>query len=361
MPRLVLMSVAPAGLLAVLSFRPPAAVALPLYASREGATCVTCHFDPNGGGMRNEFGFYYGKNRHSMGEEEKWANVTVTPQVNDWIRLGLDTRFMYYVSHVQSSTTTSTFLPMEGQVRIGISPLENLTIIGTQGIVVESGYPDSYVARELYALFHGFKHGLYFQAGRFRSPFGLRQEDHTSFTRQYLAFDSQREDAGVEVGAAGKHWFGQFAATNGGEPFGENAGAFAAKVGRATRAFQLGLSGYVRTHSTAEDVQSWSAYASTTRGPFTLLGEYVGGDLGSGGDQASFLELVYRASRGMNLRAKVDEYNPDVAGVDKFYRYLAEVDLNPMPFTNIKLSYRHNSYSGTSDIDEALAMLFVPF
>ena len=100
---------------------PSVADALPLYASREGATCVTCHFDPNGGGMRNDFGFDYGKNRHSMGAEDRWSNVTVTPQLNDWIRLGLDMRFMYYASHRggsdPTSTTTSTFFPMQGQMK----------------------------------------------------------------------------------------------------------------------------------------------------------------------------------------------------------------------------------------------------
>ncbi|MGH7681417.1 MAG: hypothetical protein ACRENN_05465 [Candidatus Eiseniibacteriota bacterium] len=354
-------------LIAVWVAVPPQAAALPLYASREGATCVTCHFDPNGGGMRNEFGFYYGRNRHSMGAEDRWANVKVTPQVNDWIRLGLDTRFMYYASHVKnpspspSHNTVSTFFPMEGQMRIALTPLENLTVIGTQGIVVESGYPNSYVARELYALFHGFKHGVYFQAGRFRSPFGLRQEDHTSYTRQSLPFDSQREDAGVEVGATGKHWFGQFAVTNGAQPFAQNAGAFAAKIGRAAGSFQFGLSGYARVYSGVGDVNSWSAYASTTRGPVTVLAEFLGGDLGGSGDEAAFLELVYRVSRGVNLRGKVDEYDYNIAGVDKYFRYLAEVDLNPMPFTNIKVSYRHYSAPILPDLDEGFAMLFVPF
>ena len=30
---------------------------VPLFAARQGLMCGTCHFDPNGGGPRNEFGF----------------------------------------------------------------------------------------------------------------------------------------------------------------------------------------------------------------------------------------------------------------------------------------------------------------
>jgi hypothetical protein len=343
---------------------PSAVDALPLYASREGATCVTCHFDPNGGGMRNEFGFYYGKNRHSMGVEDKWSKVTVTPQLNDWIRLGMDMRFMYYASQASGSSTLdqSTFFPMEGNLREAITPYENLAIIATQGIIVESGSPNSYVAREIYAMFRGMPHGAYAQLGRFRLPFGLRQDDHTSYTRGYLPYDSQREDAGVEVGAVGKHWFGQFSFTNGSQPLTQRANNFTAKIGHASQAFQFGVSGYSRAYSNFDDVVRWSVYASTTRGPFTLLGEYVGADFHAGGDQAAFAELVYRVSRGVNLRAKLDYFDQLQSPIPFVRsRYLAEIDFNPMPFTNFKVSYRHHNYHAEEDLDEVLGMLFVPF
>jgi len=347
--------------------------AFPLYASREGRNCITCHFDPNGSAMRNDFGFNYGKNRHSMGEEEKWSKVTVDPQLNDWIRLGLDTRIMYYASHVDGSSqvTSSTFFPMEGNLRLAITPHDYLTIIATHGLVVESpGFPDSYVAREIYGLFHGFAKDLFIQVGRFRLPFGLRQEDHTSYTRAFLPYDSQREDAGIEIGAIGNNWFGQASLTNGGDPFNQRAGTFVGKVGRASRAFQFGLSGYQGTGFVAgSNFHRWSLYASTTRGPFTILGEYVADDFKPDeSEKAAFTEVVYRASRGVNLRAKLDYFGP-VAGdpfVEVRRRYTAEVDINPIPFTDIKVSYRRYSYSSTqnvstSDYDEYFAMLFIPF
>ncbi len=342
--------------------------ALPLYASREGRNCISCHFDPNGSAMRNEFGFNYGKNRHSMGEEERWANVTVNPQLNDWIRLGLDTRFMYYASHEDgtSGASASTFFPMEGNLRVAIQPHDYLTIIGTHGLVVESpGFPNAYVARELYGLFHGFAKDLYLQVGRFRLPFGLRQEDHTSFTRSTLVlpYDSQKEDAGIEVGAIGNKWFGQGSFTTGGYPFSEQASTFAAKVGRASRAFQIGLSGYDETDNHLPDVYRWSLYASTTRGRFTVLGEYVADDFNPDvSRRGAFTEVVYRASRGVDLRAKLDYFGPQPGSfASQVRRYLAEVDINPMPFTDIKISYRRYNYDGSPDNDEYFAMLFIPF
>jgi hypothetical protein len=346
----------------VASMIPAAGEGLPLYASREGRTCNTCHIDPNGGGIRNDFGFMYGKNRHSMGVEDKWSNVTVDPQLNEWIRLGVDFRFMYYASHIQGSdhVQASTFFPMQGNLRVAITPMEQLAIVGSQGIVVESpGFPSSYVARELYALFRGFAHGAYIQAGRFRIPFGLRQEDHTSFTRTELPYDSQREDAGIEIGAVGTNWFGQASVTNGEEPFGGRVNVFAAKVGRAAPAFQFGLSAFSEVSAHVKDTYRGSLYASTTRGRLTFLGEYVADLEDLEDDQAAFAEVVYRASRGVNVRAKFDYAHPRPFAA--FRRYLGEVDLNPMPFANVKVSYRYYNYDDIPDVDELFAMLFVPF
>lgn len=344
------------------------AEALPLYASREGRNCTTCHFDPNGSGMRNDFGFNYGKNRHSMGEEERWSNVTVDPQLNEWIRLGMDTRIMYVASHRDgaSNLATSTFFPMQGALRVAITPHDYLTVVGSHGIVVQSpGFPDSYVARELYGLFHGFAKDLYFQVGRFRLPFGLRQEDHTSFVRttRVLPYNSQREDAGIEVGAIGNNWFGQVSFTNGGDPFNQHSSTLAAKVGRASRVFQFGLSGYDETDSSQPDDYRWSLYASATRGPVTVLGEYVADDFDPDvSRRGAFTEVVYRVSRGVNLRAKLDYFGPQPGSISSSERrYLAEVDINPMPFTDIKVSYRRYNYDNVPDEDEYLAMLFIPF
>ena len=56
----------------------PLASALPLYATRQGQACATCHFDPQGGGPRNDFGFQFEKNRHALTPETgKWADLVL--------------------------------------------------------------------------------------------------------------------------------------------------------------------------------------------------------------------------------------------------------------------------------------------
>ncbi len=345
------------------------AAALPIYASREGRTCVSCHYDPNGGGMRNDFGFLYCKNRHGLDTEQKWASVTVDPRINEWISLGMDTRVLYIASHTDGGRTLglSTFFPMQGQLNIALTPHDNLTVVASRGIVIDS---DAYVARELYGLIHGFPYALYGKVGRFRLPFGLRQDDHTSYIRSvdFLPYNSQADDAGIELGAAGTKYFGQLSFTNGsGTISGERAQTFAGKVGMAGQHLAAGISGFHQfLESSAASDDRWAAYAMSTWERFTALGELGGGQttsqdsLGARRLYAAFAELDYRAARGINIRTKYDVLDPnrDLSG-DRFRRWLIEVDVAPVPFTELKLSFRVHDES--VDYEEYLAQFFFPF
>ncbi|HLQ66153.1 MAG TPA: hypothetical protein VK123_02865 [Candidatus Limnocylindrales bacterium] len=349
----------------------PAAAALPRYASREGATCVTCHVDPNGGGIRNEFGFAYLRNRHSVEPETRWANLTVDPKLNEWITLGLDMRVMYYASHLAGGPTlgNSTFFPMEGQVNVAVMPHEHLTLVASHGLVVdEPGFPAGYVARELYGKFDGLPGDTYARVGRFRIPFGLRQDDHTSFVRStpFLPYDSQKSDAGLELGWVGSRDFAQLSVTDGSAPFSERAQTIAAKLGRATTWYQAGLSGFHRySDALGQRWDRWALYASGTRGPMTLLAEAAfGTDKNPAGgktnSEAMFAEMDYRLQRGLNLKGKLDLLDDRGGPIDPTRRYVGEVDVNPVPFAEVQLSYRYyDAPSGNSQ--EYIALFYFPF
>jgi len=346
-----------------------------LYASREGAKCASCHFDPNGGGMRNDFGFDYDKNRHSMEQESRWDSVQITPQVNNWIRLGLDTRVLYLADHVNGrSGFMDSFFPMQGNFRFAITPHEHLAMIGSYGILLASNELDAlpYMARELYAKIQGLPDGGFAKIGRFRVPFGLRQDDHTSFTRipEFLGYDSQKEDAGISVGSVGKHGWFELALTNGGEPFNQDVSALSGKIAWAWIPLQGGVSAY---HVDSNDAFSfsgshkdrWSLYLTKTYKKLTGMGEYARGTNHEFGEEtnkvASFGELVYRVSRGVNVRGKYDYFDSHEPALVIWRRYSGEVDVAPMPFTEFQFAYRRYNYATTADVDELLAQLFVPF
>jgi hypothetical protein len=343
----------------------PPVAALPLYASREGDVCQTCHVDPNGGGIRNEFGFSYAKNRHSTEPEERWASMTVKPKLNDWITLGLDIRMLYDAVHENGSDvtlSTSTFFPMEGQVNLAVVPHEHLTLVASHGLVVdEPGFPTGYVAREIYGMIEGLPGDTYAQAGRFRLPFGLRQDDHTSFTRDrsVLVYDSQKAGAGVEIGRIGSRSFAQFAVVNDEEPFASTRETMAAKAGWADRSFQVAVSGLHRYSST----NLWSLYGSATRGRWTVLGEYVGGTVEVAGNREGFFtELDYRVSRGVNLRGRLDyadTYRDRPGFLER--RYTGDVDWTPVPFVQGRVTYHYLEREGARPSQEYAAQLYFPF
>jgi len=347
--------------------------ALPLYASREGTKCASCHFDPNGGGMRNEFGFSYDKNRHSMEEETKFGSLDVDPQLNQWIRFGADVRLMYLGVDVDNSSELDSysFFPMQGNLRVALTPQEHLTVVASHGLYLdERPSPElDYTGRELYALVHGLPHDLFLQVGRFRVPFGLRQDDHTSFVRspEFLPYDSQKEDAGIAFGSVGKNGWFEFSYTNGGAPSTTGqAETIAGKVAWAFPLVQGGISGY--SDMGVFDQDRWSVYLTKTFRSLTLLGEYAGGTdefaFRRINSMAAFAEADYRVSRGLNLRAKFDYLDSDREITNLSRRYLVDLDIEPMPFTQVKLSYRHyhpGTQLPTPDKDEYLAQLYVPF
>lgn len=350
---------------------PSRAGALPLYASREGKTCIACHYDPNGGGMRNDFGFLYEKNRHGLDTEAKWAKVTVDPRLNDWVAIGVDTRLLYVASHTKGGPVlgVSSFLPMQGQLNIAVTPHDYLTVVMSRGIKVDA---NAYQAREIYGLIHDLPHNLYAKLGRFRLPFGLRQDDHTSYVRaDFLPYNSQADEAGIEVGSAGPTYFGQLSFTNGsGTISGERAQTFAAKVGTGGKRISAGVSGFHQFREISGTTHDrWALYGMTTWEKLTLLGEYGGGTTEApvffGGTRnlwAAFAELDYRLARGVNLRGKVDYLEPakDAAG-DLYRRWLVEADFAPVPFTELKLSFRNHNEELIGKYQEYLAQFYFPF
>src|SRR5512134_741885 len=69
---------------------------LPTYAARTGLECRGCHFDPNGGGPRNAFGFLYEKQRHDLAPDpdSTWAALPTSNVIGDVLSVGTNTRML---------------------------------------------------------------------------------------------------------------------------------------------------------------------------------------------------------------------------------------------------------------------------
>jgi hypothetical protein len=370
-PRYVVVAASIAALF--VAFAPPAAEALPLYATRTGLACRACHFDPNGGGGRNEIGFQFEKNRHDlMPDVGKWADLALTNRVGDVLYFGTNLREQYtYVRQMGAGGTgVSTTFPMQGALLVTFSPHQQLVV---------SYNRDLRETRDAWLMLKDLPLSGYLRAGQIRVPFGLRMDDHTGAMRAgfresiagsfgtsgFLPFDPRNVEGGLEVGLtplASSSLSAIAAISNGGPAFANKAQALTGKVYMNEANWHAGVSAYDNWQSTSgrRDTR-YSAYGTLRVGEdVAFLGEIGTGrtELASGGverPRGFFVEGDYRVNRMCLLRAKYDyiDLNHDVEGMAS-ERYVAETDLTIVPFMDVKLSFRRVVPEDSADENQFL-------
>ncbi len=228
---------------------------LPLYAARQGLMCGTCHFDPNGGGPRNEFGFAYEKNRHSLAPDDAdapWGELNLSNRVADNVPVyfGVNQRLMMLANSTTPSDVVDRFgfFNMENALHLTIQPHDMLVMVYT----MDGGFTQVAQTKEAFGMIRGLPYGSYLKIGRLRNPYGLRMADHTVGTRnayldfiggpRFLPYDPRQSDTGFEIGASNGTWFGRAAFTNGvgKDPVftGDYAEAKALKIGYNNPSYQ---------------------------------------------------------------------------------------------------------------------------
>ena len=392
-------------------------VTLPLYAARTGLMCQNCHFDPNGGGPRNEFGFAFARNRHALEPEDstsEWHDLAVVNRIGDAmpVYLGLNQRFMLLASTSAQDNSLDEFgfYNMESALHIAFQPHRRLLMVYTR-----DGFDAGSSTKEAYGLISGFPLDGYLRAGRFRTPFGLRWDDHTVATRNsyldlfatrvsflnppgevrlnFLPYDPRQPDMGIEAGGDRGPWFGRAAFTNGGSyplgPTPNRAQAIALKLGINLPQIQTAASLYDDYHlgldafsfsEVSSRLTRWGYYALSHAGPMAFLGEIAAGTDRYGSRDinslAYILEADYRVTRGVNVRARFDRMelyrDPSLAapsstvtlsGLNTHNRYSLEGEFDPVPFAELRWALRYIDHAadqfpdGSSIDDERQAFL----
>jgi hypothetical protein len=368
--RLTLLLLLVAPLVALLSWR--SAETVPLYAARTGNLCTQCHFDANGGGPRNEFGFMFARNRHSLepeGEGSPWQDLNLVNKVGESMPLyfGINQRFMLLANSTVENDSLDRFgfFNMENSIHMAFQPHQALTLVYSRD-AFSSGTSGAVENKDAFGAIKVPGDG-YLKIGRFRNPFGLRMDDHTVATRngfldfstgpigeRYLPRDPRFPDMGVEYGLTYGSLFGQASYTNGSSDafFGPNtfAETKAAKVGMNHAMYQGGISFY-------DDFQKnpsfgprrstrWAYYGMTHYGPLVLLGEVGAGtddyDINKVNLLAWFAEVDYAPTRTLNFRVRADYLNPNRASdetareANTHYRYSLEGEVVPVPFAEMR-------------------------
>jgi hypothetical protein len=361
-----------AASLASLTFLPRTGISVPFYSARTGLQCSSCHFDPNGGGPRNEFGFAYAKNRHSLEPDttEAWKDLNLRNRVGDDFPLyfGLNQRFMLLANQQVNDDGLDHlgFWNMENALYTVFQPHAKLTLVYN----AEATTTTNYQSRDAFALL-GSSTGHYLKAGQFRVPFGLRLDDHTVATRnsfldyqtgeRFLPYDPRTVDRGVELGGTHNQWFGRASLTNGSfttanspPTTDRHPQAFATKVGYSAFRHQGALSFYDDWAPTGAGTSArrtrWGYYALANQGAFTFLGEIAAGtDQAWASDaverknlMAAFGELNWTPQRAYNLRFRYDRVEMDRStddpthALNSWNRFALEGEWVPVPFAELR-------------------------
>ncbi len=357
---------------------PPTVDALPTYAARTGFTCVSCHFDPNGGGPRKDIGFLFARQRHDLtpDPDPRWQSLTgLTNVLEEVLYFGTNTRFLYLYDDPEAyggvePPRTSSFFQMQGALYTTLRPHPHLALVW------HNDFNDfGAQSRDLYGMIDGLPSDLYLRFGRLRVPFGLRQDDHTGATRGgfvdaagggtgALPYDPRTVQTGFEAGFYPGPLQVTAALTNGpGAAFQDKAQTVTGKVVYLRKRFQVGGSIYdsYRTSSGTRATR-WGGFALYGWRELALLGEVVAGEDKEAGQQvrrllASYVEADYRVSRALLLILRYDfiDGNRTLEG-EAAERFGGEGVWTVVPFADLRLAYKRIIPEKSGDESQILAM-----
>jgi hypothetical protein len=101
-------------------------LAHPRFSVRLQDNCMDCHYNPTGGLMRNEGGWYYGRNIMSM-MTPRDQEISMSPKINDNISIGFDYRTQFLYSEEKSRTD---FQQMTGSVYTNFAIAKKINVLG---------------------------------------------------------------------------------------------------------------------------------------------------------------------------------------------------------------------------------------
>jgi hypothetical protein len=358
---------------------PDSASAVPQFAARTGFTCGSCHFDRGGGGPRKEMGFLFARQRHDLAPDTTAIGQSMselTNRLSDWFYFGTNTRLLYLYDDPEAYGSVerdriSNFFQMQSALYTTVRPHERLLLHWTLDYNEFSGAS----TRDVYGMIEGFPADGYVRAGRFRLPFGLRWEDHTTGTRYgflapesgdvggALPYDPRAPQAGVEIGAVPGNWFGALSFTSGEFGYlGGDAHTLVAKWGVNYRPVQLAISGYDSYRSQdGSRALRWGAYGIFGWRDLALVAEVVGGenwndDVSTTRIAALATEATWRFSRAVSVAARYDFSDRD-RDTDGFAaeRFGGEAIWTVVPFADLRIAYRRIIPETSGDVNQIQA------
>ncbi len=176
-------------------------ISLPRFALQQKDKCSSCHVNPTGGMMRNENGFFFGKNVVGMISPHD-KDFKLSPKLSENVSFGFDYRTQYLYSQEFNKTD---FQDMTGSVYLNAAISQSIDLLARYDFVQ--------ALWEGYAVARVLPNESYIKIGSFIPYFGIRLDDHTAYTRggdfgllsskgitQGLIYNPLYIETGIEVG-----------------------------------------------------------------------------------------------------------------------------------------------------------------
>ncbi|MDP7558807.1 MAG: hypothetical protein QF923_04970 [Candidatus Marinimicrobia bacterium] len=320
--------------------------AIPRLAVQNGVSCVTCHVNPTGSGLRNE----YGSSIVSM-DELSWKPLSKQPKftgaLSDHLRIGTDLRMQTYVHSDEEAQWERVSFPMQLElyghwlITPGIQAYAAMDALG--------GNSEGWISKE-FSSFSG-----YLRAGRMIPHFGWALDDHSTFVRggniklknglnaEGMLFSPMRSTVSTLEGGLNAGDFFITASVS--------DGFVSGNTGSKTFTGRVEYSGMLMGNTVLaggsaiqeDDFLLVGIFGGAAMGPFTWMGEVDLADnwVGDGTSLASFSELSYNLVQGISLTAQYDFFDEDMGYLrNALSRISAGIEFFPLPYVEIRSQVR---------------------
>lgn len=335
--------------------------ALPRFAVQEGASCNLCHVDPNGGSLRNDYGITVTSTELAQSTASTRA-ASYTGMISEHLRVGGDVRILNFNTNNQGQLQSSIF-PMQADIA-GYWQINDHT-----GVYAEQDLLRG--INEAWLLWTGLPYNGYVKAGKDLPAYGLNVDDHTSFIRGGNIRKKGLEYEGLV--------FSPYLSSPGLIEVGFNVGSFNISQSIANRFINESSSGgfgeYVHDKAFTSRVEWWPSIGSINgfiggsflqQGIIHFIGLFGGLSTGkitwtgavdmadeyasTGTVLASYSELNYNLSNGINMHFKYDFFDEDIdTSGSAINRITLGAEFFPIPFVEIRCQTRFTEVIGGSE------------